>query len=55
MTNITCFAITPPGLGESVFLGDDNLTIYVPASSVDAYKAADGWKDYADRIKAIPE
>ena len=29
-------------------------TIYVPASSVDAYKAADKWKNYADKIQAIP-
>ena len=24
--------------------------IYVPTASVDAYKAAKGWKDYADYI-----
>ena len=24
--------------------------IYVPAASVEAYKAADGWSDYADYI-----
>ena len=24
--------------------------IYVPRQSVDAYKSADGWKDYADYI-----
>ena len=28
-------------------------TIKVPAASVAAYKAADGWKDYANRITAI--
>jgi hypothetical protein len=27
--------------------------IKVPASSVDAYKAADGWSEYADIIVAI--
>lgn len=26
-------------------------TIYVPRNSVDAYKAADGWKEYADDIE----
>ena len=29
--------------------------IYVPYSSVEAYKTADGWSTYADRIQAIPE
>lgn len=28
--------------------------IFVPAENVDAYKAADVWKDQADKIKAIP-
>lgn len=31
-----------------------NLTIYVLAESVDAYKAASGWSTYADKIQAIP-
>lgn len=55
LTIITCLAINPPVLGTSVFFGDDSFTIYVPAVSVDAYKAADGWKEYADRIKPIAE
>ena len=32
---------------------DDNASgrkIYVPAESVQAYKSADGWRDYADAI-----
>ena len=45
---------TPPTLGNAVFDGDNMLTaINVPAESVDAYKAADGWKDYASIIKPI--
>lgn len=28
-----------------------NRKIYVPRASVDAYKAADGWKEYADAIE----
>jgi hypothetical protein len=28
--------------------------IYVPSNSVDAYKAADGWSEYADAIVAMP-
>lgn len=31
-----------------------NLVIYVPAESVEAYKAASGWSSYAGRIQAIP-
>ena len=45
---------TPPTLGNAVFDGDNMLTaINVPAESVDAYKAADGWKEYASIIKPI--
>ena len=41
-------------IGDAVFDGDNMLTaINVPAESVDAYKAADGWKDYASIIKPI--
>lgn len=29
--------------------------IYVPTNAVEAYKAADGWKDFSDRISAITE
>ena len=54
LRTVTCKATTPPTMGLAVF-GDDHLltAIYVPAGSVDAYKAADGWKDYASRIKPI--
>lgn len=42
---------TPPTIGDAVFDGDNMLTaINVPAESVDAYKAADGWKEYASII-----
>lgn len=33
----------------------DALSIYVPFGSVEAYKKADYWSVYADKIKAIPE
>ena len=38
-------------VGEGVY---NNYPIYVPSSSVNAYKTATGWKEYADRIKAKP-
>lgn len=43
---------SPPVAGGSMF-SDNDITIYVPAQSVDAYKSADYWKDYASRIRAI--
>lgn len=55
LRSVTVNASTPPTLGRFVFSGVDYyMKIYVPAASVDAYKAASGWSDYADRIKAIP-
>ena len=50
-------ATTPPFIvsdGIKLFETCSNLeSIYVPAASVDAYKAADGWKNYADKIRAM--
>ena len=55
LTTLTVKATTPPSFGSGILNGCPALTtIYVPAESVDAYKAADGWKDYASKIKAIP-
>lgn len=45
---------TPPSGGEYMFYNTHNCPIYVPASSVDAYKSAMFWSDYADRIQAMP-
>lgn len=46
--------VTPPTLGYTDFNGK-KIWIYVPAQSVEAYKAADRWSNYADRIKPISE
>ncbi len=35
-----------------MFISTNNCPIYVPAGSVEAYKAAQYWSDYADRIQA---
>ena len=54
LASITCLAATPPTLGNGAFApGPEGLTIKVPAASVAAYKAADGWKDYANYIVAM--
>ena len=52
-TIVSCMALIPPIIDSDVFLGRWNLLIYVPMESVDAYKAADGWGEYADKIVGI--
>lgn len=54
---ITIKATTPPTLGAQAFYQGTTQyidAIYVPAESVDAYKAATNWSDYASVIQAIP-
>ena len=57
-------ATTPPTLGDQAFYYQkpnsmwgiiENLTIYVPNASVDAYKSATNWVTYVDRIKPLSE
>lgn len=48
LTKIYCKATTPPTLGSNAF---DCTIIYVPQASVEAYKSADGWSEYANRIE----
>lgn len=55
MQYIKILATTPPTLGGNALGGSsDDFPIYVPAASVNAYKNASGWKQYKDRIQAIP-
>ena len=53
--SITVGAIVPPIGGEGMFNNTNDSPIYVPSESVDAYKTASGWRNYADRIQAAPE
>jgi hypothetical protein len=53
LTSITVNAVTPPTLGGDALSMTNDCPIYVPCDSVDAYKAASGWSDYASRIQAI--
>ena len=63
LTSITFLNETPATLGRSYEYGQfkpywenpPQLTIYVPAGSVNAYKTAAGWSEYADLIQAIPQ
>lgn len=55
LTSVTVLATTPPTLGTDAFSDThSSLKIYVPSGSVNAYKAASGWSDYASKIQAIP-
>lgn len=55
MVSITINATTPPSLpfNSGVFDNTNNCPIYVPAASVNTYKTASRWSDYASRIQAI--
>ena len=54
LTSITSRNTTPPTLnGSSVFDNTNDCSIYVPSQSVEAYKTAQYWSEYEDRIQAI--
>ncbi len=48
VTSIYCDAVNPPACYDNSFHNDTkrNCTLYVPSGSVDAYKAANAWKDF---------
>ena len=54
LASVTIHRETPPGLDYFVFEDTNNCIFYVPAASVDAYKTANRWSEYASRIQAIP-
>ncbi len=58
LKEIFCKATTPPTMDIDVFSNEDvpntddsERKIYVPAASVEAYKSANGWSDYASYIE----
>ena len=51
---MTFNSTTPPTLYEYDLDNTNDCPIYVPAGSVETYKAASGWSEYANRIQAIP-
>ena len=52
LSKVYCKPTTPPTPAGGAFYNNANgRTIYVPTASVDAYKSADKWKDYADQIE----
>ena len=56
LTSVYCKATTPPTGGDGMLCYNYNsrykpiYKIYVPRNSVEAYKSAEGWKEYADYI-----
>ena len=55
LTKLTVLSHNPPLEAFKILDGADDAIIYVPAESVDAYKAAENWSEYADRIFPIQE
>lgn len=57
MRGVICYAINPPTAVElSIamwYLVQSRRYLFVPSQSVDAYKAAEGWSQYASQIVAI--
>lgn len=55
LETLTIKAVQPPSISSSILTHNTPLTaIYVPAQSVDAYKAASGWSSFSSIISAIP-
>lgn len=51
LENVYCKPATPPSVGPYMFYECTSLhNIYVPTNSVNAYKSADVWQEYADKI-----
>ena len=50
---ITVEAKTPPAGSDYMFVNTDDCAILVPAESLEAYKTANYWSKYADRIYPI--
>ena len=51
LTSVYCKPTTPPAGDNAMFFSNaSNRKIYVPTASVEAYKSAEYWSDYADDI-----
>lgn len=55
LVSFTCLSTTPPDIHNYyIFSTLSTFPIYVPSESVETYKTAGGWSQYATRIQAIP-
>lgn len=50
LTSVTFESINPPALNNSNTFPNSLTYIYVPSESVDTYKTADGWSEFAEKI-----
>ena len=55
LTKVVSLAETPPACGENVFaaINFGSCELAVPEKSMDAYKDADGWKDFTKVVSGI--
>jgi len=53
LTTITVKATTPPKLVSRTIIPNNITAIYVPSNSVNAYKQARYWDEFASKIQAI--
>ena len=55
LTGITCHATTPPAVGEDTFRDiERTIPVYVPASSIEAYRAAEYWGEFTN-YQTLPD
>ena len=56
LRTLTCYAEVPPTVSNKAFLEvpRSEATLYVPASSVEAYKEADEWKEFGTILPIEP-
>jgi hypothetical protein len=56
LESVILHSVTPPTLAGNAFAQASNtFKIYVPDGSVDDYKAANNWKNFASRIYPLSE
>ena len=55
LKKVIVLATVPPEGAWELLYGADQAQIFVPAASVNAYKAAENWSKYADRIFPIED
>ena len=51
LTSVRVGMATPIGISSSVFANKNNVTLYVPIGCVNAYKAANYWKDFKEIVE----
>lgn len=51
LTTVYCKPIVPPALEVNIFSESPIGVIHVPQASVEGYKSADGWSEYANKIE----